>query len=70
MDTVLLRDALHCTSKRSGANVTYAQGIVVGVTSALVSCGYTFPAAFRLVARNMPYDHLDGIYPPRWKEVL
>jgi hypothetical protein len=66
-----LKDALYNLDGRSGANLDYCKGLVVGVVAARVATGLTFQAALAEVARLMPHNETAVLAVPEgWRNDL
>lgn len=66
----LIRDAIANTFADSGASDDYAQGVVVGVASAIMACGYSFSKAMELIRAGMSENPNPNRFPAAWHENL
>lgn len=65
----LVRDALYNTSPRSGAEVSYARGVVLGVLSTIMAYeNVGFWPALETTVANLPDDYRLSAIPEGWRE--
>ena len=62
----MLKDAAYYTRSDSGATCDKAQGVIIGIVSALMACGYTYHAAIGALREALPANYRDGALPPAW----
>jgi hypothetical protein len=65
-----LKDVLYYTHSASGASVERAQGVVIGVLSALMATGMDFDKAFHTVQENLPKTLRQDAIPLAYYELM
>lgn len=66
MDTNLIRGALYYAHPSSGASDEKAQGVIVGVVTALMANGKDFGQCLEFLANNLPIDFRTEAIPQAW----
>ena len=66
LEIVRIKDALYNLSPGSGSSNDYNRGIVVGIVSALLSAGFSFDDAKKVVFNSLPKDYDEKAIPDYW----
>jgi hypothetical protein len=61
-----IKDSLYLLADKSGANIDYARGSLIGIVSAMQAFGYDFKDAWREILRLLPDEVRVSAIPTAW----